>query len=246
MSVGCTAQTPLLPGSTAGSRMVRRLLVLLCALALAGCAKFPETGVGRTRLLLDLRMTVRGEIDDNAYYLFVIDTNERDTDGPEIIAPLTEFLGNGRATGSYTHYVEYHQGRFEVFKDRPEQQGTTVPPREALGPPFFSNASPSAGILTCTVDLSTLKSNVTDPDFTQVELNFITVNRIVLPGEVPIEPRQTDGIGRLGTTFLVVRIQNGLIVENNGLETTGEVFEGRQLEAAYDLSDFRVEVRRGE
>lgn len=223
-----------------------KLLAAGLCLALGGCAKFPAALDGDgARRLLDLRMTVRGAIDENAYYLFVIDTDGRDTDGPEIIAPRTEFLGNGRATGSYTHYVEYHLGRFELFRDQPEVEGQVNPPREALGPPFSSDATSSAGSLLVTIDLDQLKPNANDPDLTDIEVNFITVNQIVLPGELPILPRQTDGIGLLGTDYLAIRLENGLVITNDGLEGTGELFENQQLEAPYDLADFRVAVREG-
>lgn len=227
-------------------RFRRLLLAALLVASLGGCAKFQPAGViDLPRQLLDMRMTVRGAIDDQAYYLFVIDTNERDSDGPEIIAPYTEFLGNGRATGSYTHYVEYHLGRFELFRDQPEQEGVTPPPRTALGQPFFFDSTSSSGTLSCSVDMDELKANSADADIPQLEVNFITVNKIVLPGEIPIDPRQTDGVGTQGTRFISFRVQNGLVIDNTGSEEPGEVFEGQQLDPAYDLTDFRISVRSG-
>lgn len=225
---------------------LRAALLLLAGALLGGCAKFPATGVtGGGRQLLDLRLTVRGGIDPNGYYLFVIDTDGRDSDGPEVIAPFTEFLGNGRATGSYTYYVEYHLGLFELFRDQPEQEGTTVPPREALGEPFFTDSTSSAGTLQCSVDLSTLRDNANDPNPTQLELNFITVNEIVLPGEIPIVPRVSDGFGTVGTQYLSLQVENGLIIDNNGIESAGEVFENQQVPPEYDLVDFRIGIREG-
>ncbi|MCC7493839.1 MAG: hypothetical protein IT204_15900 [Fimbriimonadaceae bacterium] len=221
------------------------LLLLLCG-CLGGCAKFPAgLSGGEARQLLDLRLTLRAAVDENAYYLFGIDINGRDGDGPEVIAPFTEFLGNGRATGSYTHYVEYHQRQFELFRDQPEQQGTTVPPRTALGPPIFFDSTSSAGTLSCSVDLAQLRLNAADPNPTQLELNFITVNQIVLPGEIPLTPRQSDGFGTLGTTFLSIRAENGLVINNDGIESGGELFGGQQLDGAYDLTDFRIAIRQG-
>jgi len=179
------------PGHVGGARCTAvraraaavRLLLLAAAALLGGCAQFPAagTGGGQARQLLDMRLTVRGSIDPNAYYLFVIDTDGRDSDGPEVIAPFTEFLGNGRATGSYAFYVEYHLGLFELFRDQPEQDGTIVPPRQALGEPFFTDSTSSAGTLQCSVDLATLRDNANDPNPTQLEVNFITVNEIVCP-----------------------------------------------------------------
>lgn len=229
-----------------GLGLVRAILLLAMAALLGGCAQFPAAVAGGTaRQLLDMRMTVRGGIDPNAYYLFVIDTDGRDSDGPEVIAPFTEFLGNGRATGSYTYYVEYHLGLFELFRDQPEQEGTTVPPREALGEPFFTDSTSSAGTLQCSVDLSTLRDNANDPNPTQLELNFITVNEIVLPGEIPVIPRASDGFGPQGTRYVALRVENGLIIENNGIESAGEVFENQQLPQEYDLVDFRIGIREG-
>ncbi|MBI5830720.1 MAG: hypothetical protein HZB16_00230 [Armatimonadetes bacterium] len=218
--------------------------LMVGAALVCGCAKYPGDAVV-TRRLLDMRMTLRGVPDVNAYYLFVLDTNGRGADGPQVIAPLTPFLGNGRATGAYTYYVEYHQGRFELFRDQPEVQGVTPPPREALGEPFAFDDSSSSGSLRCTLDLTQLRPVSTDPSPTQVELNLITVNEIVLPGETPPVPRQSDGLGADGNTFLVLRMENGLQVNNNGTEGAGEVFGGRQLDAAYDIVDFSVAVRDG-
>lgn len=219
------------------------VLALLVGAFASGCARTPG-GVGVSRRLVDMRMTMRGPLDPNAYYLFVIDTNSRAADGPRVLAPLTPFLGNGRATGSYTHYVEYHQGRFELFRDQPEQQGVTPPPREALGRPFSVAADEPGGTLSLTLDLNQIKP-ADGPVPGQLEVNFITVNRIVLPGEIPPEPRQSDGLGIDGNQFLVLRLQNGLQVTNDGLEGTGEVFGGRTLDAAYDLAVFFVAVRDG-
>ncbi len=228
-------------------RLPARLALAVASCLLAACAKFPATpSVGGERQLLDMRMTLRGPIDQNAYYLFVLDSNARDADGPEIIAPFTTFLGNGRATGAYNHYVEFHLGRFELFRDQPEQEGQIVPPREALGQPFFYDSTSSSGTLSCSIDLSTIRADPNDPNAEQLEINFITVNQIVLPGEVPIEPRQTDGFGKVGTSFLTLRVENGLTVDNtNGIEPSGETFEGNQLEAAYDLVDFQIRIRSG-
>lgn len=225
--------------------------ILLAALAgLAGCAQFPEGAGGGDgpRVLLDMRMTLRGELDETAYYLFVIDLNDEagddETDGPEVIAPRTEFLGNGRATGEYDHYVEYHLGQFEVFADQPEKQGQQRPPRTALGPPFFFDAEPQTGVISATVDLMRLlPEGGTLPS--TIEVNLITVNQILLPGEVPIEPRQTDGFGRLGTDFLSLRPENGLVINNEGIEAAGEIIEGRPLDPAYDIIDFRIAIRTG-
>lgn len=217
---------------------------LTLGLLATGCARTPG-GVVVNRRLIDLRLTLRGTPDPNGYYLFVIDSNGRGTDGPRVLAPLTPFLGNGRATGSYTHYVEFHQGRFELFRDQPEAPGVTPPPRVALGAPFAYDASSSSGTLSCTLDLNQLRASAGAALPSQLEVNFITVNRIVLPGEVPPEPRQSDGLGLDGANYLVARLQNGLVINNDGVETSGEVFGGQALAAAYDLVDFRLAVRDG-
>ncbi|MBI2299120.1 MAG: hypothetical protein HYU66_09305 [Armatimonadetes bacterium] len=232
-------------------RRLAAVVLLAAGWLLGGCAAIPAGVQGALRQLLDLRMTVRGAVDENAYYLFVLDTNGRDSEGPEVIAPLTNFLGNGRATGVYQHYVEYHQGQFELFRDQPEQEGQVVPPRVALGQPFSFDSGSSQGTLRCSLDLNKveaqggLKTNAADPDIQQIEINFITVNEIVLPGSLPPTPRQSDGLGTDGTNFITFRVNNGLVIGNTGLEQPGEFFGGQQLDAAYDLVDFRIEIRQG-
>jgi hypothetical protein len=229
-----------------GTHLTVGLALGLAALWLAsGCAQFPANVVIGGRRLLTMQLTLRGAADPNAYYLFVIDTGTSG-DGPRVLAPLTPFLGNGRATGSYTHYVEYHQGRFELFRDQPEQVGVSQPPRVALGQPFSYNDSSSSGTLRCALDLAQLKTNTSDPDPQQIKLNLITVNEIVLPGDVPPVPRQTDGFGPDGNSYLIVRLLNGVRIDNSTLiEGSSESYEGRPLDAAYDLVDFAVEVGQG-
>lgn len=236
------------PTATRGALALgrRALLAALLLLGCTGCAQVPAGYSSGTRHLLTMSMTMRGPIDPNAYYLFVIDTSTTSVDGPQVIAPNTLFLGNGRATGSYTHYVEYHLGRFELYRDQPEQQGVTPPLRTDLGQPFRYDSTSFANTLSCSLDLSQLKTLSTDPDLTQVKLNFITVNELVLPGQTPPVPRQSDGLGPDGTNYLLARLQTGNHFDNsNAIETTGESVFGQAFDPAYDLADFRVDVTQG-
>ena len=80
---------------------------------------------------------------------------------------------------------------------------------------------------------------------TQLKINMITVNRILLPGEVSTVVRQSDGLGTDGTNYLIVQMQAGTVIQNTGIEAAGEIFEGQQLTPAFDLVDFQIAVKQG-
>jgi hypothetical protein len=227
-------------------RLARIGLGLAALLALGGCGMVPAGVASTPSQLLYMRMTMRGAVDENAYYLFVINTAANSSEGPEVIAANTSYLGNGLATGYYTHYVMYHQGIFELYRDEPAQQGVTPPAPTALGQPWaYDDSNAASGTLTCTLDTSVLKPSTTSAALQQIELNFITDNEIVLPGAAPSVPRQSDGLGPDGTTFLVVQLENGIVINNNGIAVAGGLFGGVPLSPAYDITDFNVTVESG-
>ena len=83
----------------------------LSALALAGCARYPEgpgTGVNVPQRVVSFQMTVKGRINPQYYYYFAVDTDQdQGVDGPVPVA-AGPFWGNGWGTGSISRYLEYH------------------------------------------------------------------------------------------------------------------------------------------
>jgi hypothetical protein len=215
----------------------------LGVVAFGGCAETPA-GVSNLGLnLIQMSMTMKSAVDPNAYYLFMLNTVANNSAGPTVLAADTPFLGNGLATGSYDYYVEYHQGQFELFMGEPESQGVTPTPAQALGVPYSYNDSSSVGTLSCTLTTGQINP-AGNPALTQVEMNFITVNEIVLPGDVPATPRQSCGVGSDGTQFLTLLLQNGNQIVDNGIpiETT---YGGQPISPAYQIVNFSANYQTG-
>lgn len=98
--------------------LLRLALVLLAAalvVVLSGCA-FGGTGVVTPSVVLDFYVRLAGPVNDAFYYFIPIDADgDFGQDGPVPVA-AGPFWENGWGTGSFTHYLEYHQGQFTVFQ----------------------------------------------------------------------------------------------------------------------------------
>jgi len=93
------------------------LLAGVVTVTLAGCAR---GGEGQTSVVpekvLDFVIQFSGSIVDNFYYFVAIDADGDDgIDGPLPIAAGPRW-GNGWGTGSFTHYVVYNAGLYDVYK----------------------------------------------------------------------------------------------------------------------------------
>jgi hypothetical protein len=66
--------------------------------------------------VIEFSVTFAGPVQDAFYYYIAIDADgDFGADGPLPVAAGPNW-GNGWGTGSMTHYVEYHQGRYELFE----------------------------------------------------------------------------------------------------------------------------------
>lgn len=99
---------------------MRILRIALCIMglgvivALGGCAY----GGGPTgpEVVVDFQMRMAGPINESFYYFIPIDTDgDLGVDGPVPVAAGPNW-GNGWGTGSFSHYVEYHQGQYNVYR----------------------------------------------------------------------------------------------------------------------------------
>lgn len=105
------------------SPTTHRLPALLLALAitfglapLAGCARGGEQGPVVPEVVLEVLVRFARAINDASYYYAAFDTDgDLGADGPLPVAAGPRW-GNGWGTGSLTHFVEYHQGRYELFR----------------------------------------------------------------------------------------------------------------------------------
>ncbi len=94
------------------------LAVLLASLALTltGCARGGEGPSIVPEVILDIMVRFAAPVNDAFYYFIALDADgDFGADGPLPVAAGPRW-GNGWGTGSMTHFVEYHQGRYELFR----------------------------------------------------------------------------------------------------------------------------------
>lgn len=136
----------------------RRLLALQAALllsgaivALGGCAWGGEDLEPVVpAVVIDFIATYQAPIEDRFYYYIAIDAGgDFGASGPVPVAAGPNW-GNGWGTGSMTHYIEYHGGRYELFR------ATFEPELEEAGGGITAvagiPASRAAGLHTITID----------------------------------------------------------------------------------------------
>ncbi len=87
------------------------------AMLLPGCARGGEDQAPVVpEKVLEFVIRFAGEVMDNFFYYVAIDADGDDgLDGPLPVAAGPRWE-NGWGTGSFTHYVEYNQGRYELYK----------------------------------------------------------------------------------------------------------------------------------
>ena len=90
--------------------------VVSLAAMLGGCARGGEgQGAVVPSQVLDVVLRYARPINDAFYYFIAIDADNDPDDGPVPVAS-GPYWGNGWGTGSMTHYVEYHQGQYQLFR----------------------------------------------------------------------------------------------------------------------------------
>lgn len=96
-------------------RLMLCSLALLVVVGLSGCA-FGGGGPVGPEVVVDFYVRLAGTVNDAFYYFIPIDADgDFGADGPVPVAagPAWE---NGWGTGTFSHYVEYHQGQYNVYR----------------------------------------------------------------------------------------------------------------------------------
>lgn len=100
---------------------------LLMAAVLGGCARGGTTSPVGPSVVVDFYARYAGPINDAFYYFIPIDADgDFGQDGPVPVA-AGPYWENGWGTGSFTHYIQYHQGQYNVY------QAVTVPTLQTAG-----------------------------------------------------------------------------------------------------------------
>ncbi|HJN18263.1 MAG TPA: hypothetical protein QGH10_22370, partial [Armatimonadota bacterium] len=141
------------------------VLIVLIVVPLCGCARGGATGgVTIPDLLARFFVTFAGPIDDTSYYFIAIDTDDDfGGDGPLPVA-AGPFWGNGWGTGSMTHFIAYHQGRYDVFEANREVEleAATGGITAAVGSPVETDTG-DYDLTTTTVNLGAATPTGTGP-----------------------------------------------------------------------------------
>lgn len=212
-------------------------LLLCCAIALVsalgGCAKSPRGGAAIVANRLIVQFTVDGAINDLFYYYVAFDDDGNSADGP--LPVISSPYGNGWGTGSFTRFVEYHQGQFRVFTHAEAADGTID--EEFVDRPFEFDFPQGGKELRFVLDYD--KNFPADPN--TLDINIITTDEILLDPNLQID-KTYDGLGRLGNDYISIQTQTNGVFANSSA-----AIREPEADVAFpdlDLTDWRIEIQR--
>jgi len=209
-------------------------LLTAVALTLCGCAKSPDLGGAATvtnRLIV--RLTVDGNINDLFYYYVAFDDDGNSADGP--LPVVSSPYGNGWGTGSFTRFVEYHQGTFRVFTHAVDAEGTIED--KYVDRPFEFSYPQGGKELRFVLDYN--RNFPADPR--TLDINFITTDEIILDPNLQIQKR-FDGLGPQGSDYVSIPMRTNGVFSNYQAairESAGDV-----ALPDLDMVDWRIEIQR--
>ena len=225
--------------------MTRRL-VLLAPILLAGCAKFPDTGVAVNDTRMIFRMTVAGTLRSD--YVYIVAINASNDLNPTTVGPqpiVTYPSSNGFVAGGVTHFVRWDPLQSRAYLLYRFTDPNLVSFREVAIP--ITSVDVGAGGRTLQFELSTLQLADTPALAAQLQslqVNFLTRNRVSLASG------QGTVFDALGDTRLASEVNQYIriplvtsgVYDNsrfNLLEPSGDT-----PDPDLDITDFSVEVRR--
>lgn len=95
----------------------RLCLAAIClGLALGGCARGGDGGTPTVpSTVMDIYLRMAGPVRDSSYYFIALDLGPDAAVSFPVPVAAGPFWGNGWGTGSITHFVEYHNGQYNLF-----------------------------------------------------------------------------------------------------------------------------------
>jgi hypothetical protein len=217
----------------------------LLLLALAACARFPDTPVagGVRRIAVEVQVAGRIRPDYHYFVLFNLSNDPTGQAGPvPVVVPP---WGNGFAAGAFTHFMRFDNlqpaGGYALYRVQPN---TNLSVFQYLGVPRFSEpVAAESNRLRFEIDLTQL---IPDPN-DAAQMRFIQLN-IIATDRIPLDPNDptrkvVDALGdpNLGVSqYLNLRIDQNRLVRNadTNLEPRADV-----PDPDLDIVDWRVEVR---
>jgi len=217
-----------------GRRRLFVLAVLLPTVLAVGCAKSPTTGgVGVVTNRLLVQFSVDGGINDLFYYFVAFDDDDNPADGP--LPVISSPWGNGWGTGSFTRFVEYHQGVFRVLTHTVNDDGTVDD--EYVDRPFQFTFPQGGKELSFVLDYA--KNFPSDPR--TLDINIITTDEIILDPNLQIE-KTFDALGPRGNDYVSIQTQTNGVFTNQTAAIREEA--GDVSRPDLDLIDWRIEIQR--
>ncbi|MFP3903865.1 MAG: hypothetical protein ACLFWB_06435 [Armatimonadota bacterium] len=193
-------------------RITMAAVVLVVALGalVSGCARGGEEGTSVVpRKTISFTITFAGNIDPGSYYYVALDADNDDgLDGPVPIAAGPQWE-NGWGTGSFTHYVEYHLGQYELY-------------RADLDP----NLTNAAGGIERVSGLP----DSTDAGKHELQITALDYGAMTVGGAGMIDSAQNDGFQVAGTFSIETDAAGNILA--GGITWTPDTDGGRDLTAA--------------
>lgn len=222
------------------------LIPVTLALALAGCAKLPDSGVGAGGTRISFTITLAREVNPNYVYIVALrpstDPNPPEQGPIPVIAPP---WGNGFVAGTVTHFVSWaniQSPRYLLYRFR----DTALIDYFALGAPVnFVDVLPGGKVLRFEIDLTQIAPDAaTAATYETLQFNILTNDRIP-QGNSGTKTWDALGDGRLPSeinTPITISVRNSGTYDNArffDLEPNGDV-----ADPDLDIVDWKVEVRR--
>lgn len=214
------------------------LALLPCLLG--GCARTPPGAQAQTNRLMVVQFSVRGQINPDRYYFFLLDLSDDTSNGP--IPVVSPPWGNGFGAGRFTYYVRWDRfqpGFAGIYRVEP---GSSLLASTFIGRPLNINFTPGSNTVQFTLDLGQLEVG----PFAQVRqanINFIATD--IIPQDPNFRGRKlVDALGASGNDYVTISTSSTRLFRNADLsrpETSGDVIGGNDPDL--DIVDWQIEIR---
>ncbi len=162
--------------------IARRLAILAVAvLPLTGCARVGSIVTPVPAWTIRFIVKFGGPVSEGSYYFIAIDANNDLGSAGPIPVAAGPWYGNGWGTGAITHYIEYNEGQYNVFR-----QTFTISVEQTAGGIVAAAGSPTAA-----------KAGAYD-----LTVGALTLGSVAVSGTGPVTGATNNGDQNAGTFSL--------------------------------------------